>query len=114
MNDLKELLETLLSWLLLPATVYGAGGAFMRAGRTGKSIRQTVFAIVGGIITTNALSPLIDAYSPQPAHKTLYFLAGYGGLALVDRLYRLAAGIAERRIASKFGGGSHVDDEQGE
>ena len=114
MNDFKELLESALAWLFLPATIWGAGGAVIRAVKKEetKNWKNIFFQGIGGIFVANMLMPLVDLYTPPQFHYTLYFLAGWGGLAFVDRLYRLVSGIVERRIAAKFGGDCHVDDDR--
>lgn len=104
MDNITDFFDKVLALMLLPATIYGAGGAFMNAKHNGKSLRQTAIEVVGGAITTNMLAPLIDKYTPLEAHYTLFFFAGWGGLKLVSRLYEAAAQALERRIKRKIGG----------
>jgi hypothetical protein len=104
MERLTSFLGDFLSFLLLPATLFGAGGALVQSGHKGKTVKQTVFAVVGGVIVTSALSPLVIAYVPQEAaHPGLYFLVGWGGLEFVDRVYQAVMGAIERRIQRKIG-----------
>ena len=104
LQSLADLLDKLLYLLLLPATFYGAGGAFLHARRKGKPFRQTLVEVVGGIITVNMLSPLVQDSTPEKWHYTLFFLVGWGGLELMGRLDEVAVGALERRISKKIGG----------
>ncbi|MDR2056148.1 MAG: hypothetical protein LBQ10_09820 [Desulfovibrio sp.] len=103
MERFISFLNDVLSVFLLPATLYGAGGALMHAGRKGKSFRQVLFEVLGGVLTTNALAPLIRNYCPDEAQTTLYFLVGWGGLKCVDRIYEAVVAALERRIQRKLG-----------
>jgi hypothetical protein len=98
-----SLLNDVMAFLLLPATIYGAGGAFMQSARKGKTVKQTLFEVVGGVIITSALSPLVVTYCPTETHPGLYFLVGWGGLKFVDRMYLAVVAALERRIQRKIG-----------
>jgi hypothetical protein len=104
LESIKEFIDGVLALVLLPATLYGAGGAFMSAKRKKEPLRQTVISVIGGIITTNALSPLVQDLSPESWHTTLFFLTGWGGLELVSQLYEVAAGALAKRLGRKIGG----------
>lgn len=103
MDNLRQALDMALAWLLLPATLFGAGGAAICAMRKGKCRRQVVLEGVGGILIANMAGPLITLHAPEQWHYTLYFLVGWGGLEGVGRLYEAAVSGLERRIQSKIG-----------
>lgn len=103
MDSITELFERLLALVLGSATLYGAGGAFMHARRKGKPLRQTVIEVMGGAITTNMLSPIVQEFTPEKWHYTLFFLIGWGGLELVGRLYEATVSAVENRIRRKIG-----------
>ena len=105
MDNLRQAVETLLAWLFLPATVYGAGGAMLRAARTGRSWKQIALETLGGVTVANMVGPLLSVHAPEHWHGTLYFLAGWGGLELVAWGYELAVKIAEVRIQKRLGSG---------
>ncbi|MDL2267192.1 hypothetical protein LJC46_04295 [Desulfovibrio sp. OttesenSCG-928-G15] len=86
----------------------------MHARRKGRPIRQTIVSVFGGVITTNMLSPIVYANSPEAWHYTLFFLVGWGGLELVDRLYESAAQGLERRVNKTMGGSGDVKEDSGE
>ena len=111
MDSLRQALDSLFSWLVLPATIYGAGGAMLRAARTGRSWRQIIFETVGGVTVANMLGPLISKHAPENWHASMYFLAGWGGLELVGWAYELTLRITARRIERRFGDG-HWDGEE--
>lgn len=98
MDSVTEFLDRLLALLLLPATLYGAGGAFMHARRKGKPLRQTVIEVVGGAFTTNMMSDIIVGNAPGAWQPVCFFLVGWGGLELVGRLYEALAQALEKRI----------------
>lgn len=104
MNSFEEIVSKVLTFALLPATVYGAGGAFIQARRNKRPARQTLLEVIGGVITANMLSPLVQDATPEKLHFTLFFLVGWGGLELVSRLYEVAVSALERRIAQKLSG----------
>ncbi|MDL2317185.1 hypothetical protein LJC59_08990 [Desulfovibrio sp. OttesenSCG-928-A18] len=104
MDSLTDIIDRVLAWLLLPATFYGAGGALMHAGRKGRNLRKTLIEIIGGAITANMVCPLVQDYSPEQLHYTLFFLVGWGGLELVGRLYDVFAAALEERVRSKLRG----------
>lgn len=96
--------ESLLAWLLMPATLFGAGGAMIHAVRKGKSPRQTVAEGVSGIIIAHMIYPIITAHTPEIWHYSLYFLTGWGGLELVNRVYEAAVSALEERIRGRVSG----------
>lgn len=98
MQDSLNVLERLLQWLLLPASIYGAGGALLHSARKGKGVMHTIVEALGGVITTNAVCPLIQDATPEKWHYTFFFLAGWGGLELVSRIYEAAVSALEQRI----------------
>lgn len=105
MQDNLTLAERILAFLFLPATLYGAGGAFLHSTRKGRSSLQVVLEAIGGAITTNMLSPLIVKFTPLEIHYTLFFFAGWGGLELVGRMYEAIASAAEKRIHNQINPG---------
>ena len=104
MDNLTELAERLLSWLLLPATLYGAAGAFVRARRMSQPLRKTLIELISGVMMTNAMSPAIESYLTASWHSTAYFLVGFGGVLLAERLYDVAAEALEKRLQKKLDG----------
>ena len=104
MDNLTELAERLLSWLLLPATLYGAAGAFVRSRRAGQPLRKTLLELVCGVLMTNAMAPAIESYLTASWHSTAYFLVGFGGVLLAERLYDVAAEALEKRLKRKLDG----------
>ena len=103
MERFTSFLGDALSFFSLPATIYGAAGAFLRAGRKGKTVTQTLFEVVGGVVVTSALAPLVVAYCPPEAHPGVYFLFGWGGLKFVDRVYLAGVSALARRVQRKMG-----------
>ena len=109
MQDPESLnyLERILQFILLPASLYGAGGALMHSTRKGRSISQALMEVVGGVVTTNMVCPLIQAETPEKWHYTLFFLVGWGGLELVGRLYEAGVCALERYIQRKVNPGDN-------
>ena len=103
MNDFLQGLDGLLTWLLLPTTLFGAGGAIVHAIRKGRNLKQVVFEGGGGVIIVNALGPVITKNAPEQWHYTLYFLVGWGGLEAFGRLYKTALAGAEKRLQDNLG-----------
>lgn len=99
-------LERILTFLLLPATLLGACGAFFSTARKGKPPLHVVIEMVGGAITTNMLSPLIEKYVSVDFYYTLFFFAGYGGLKLADRIYEAFVSAVESRIRKQINPGN--------
>lgn len=95
-------LERILQFALLPASLYGAGGALMHSTRKGRSIGQALMEVVGGVVTANMVCPLIQSETPEKWHYTLFFLVGWGGLELVGRIYEAAVCALERYIHRKI------------
>ena len=106
MNDLKQLLDDALSWLLLPASLYGMGGAILSAARKGKGWKQIALEGTGGVFVANMVGPLVAMHAPEHWHYTLYFLVGWCGLEGVGRLYEAIAAAVERRIQRRIEDGS--------
>ena len=104
MDSITELIDRILTLLLLPATLYGAGGALMHARRKGKPIRQSFVEVIGGAFTAHMLTQVVVSYVPDAWHSVVFFLVGWGGLELVGRLYEAAAKGLENRITKKIGG----------
>ena len=103
MDSITGLIDRILT-LLLPATLYGAGGALMHARRRGKPIRQSFVEVIGGAFTAHMLTPVVVSYVPDVWHSVVFFLVGWGGLELVGRVYEAAAKAIETRITKKIGG----------
>ena len=103
MDTLRQALDAFLSWLLLPATLYGAGGAMLRAARTGRSWKRIGLETLGGIAVANMAGPLLAVHAPGHWHATLYFLAGWGGLELVAWAYDQAVRIIETKLRKRLG-----------
>ena len=112
MDAIRQALDTFLSWLLLPPTLYGAGGAMLRAARTGRSWKQIGLETLGGVVVANMVGPLLSVHAPEHWHGTLYFLAGWGGLELVAWGYELAVKMAEARVHKRIGGGQGWNGEE--
>lgn len=104
MTDLKTTLDSILAWLLLPTTLFGAGGAAIRALRQGKCAKQVLAETIGGVVVSNMLGPVIAKNMPEHWHYTLFFLAGFGGLELVGRIYEAIASGLEQRARNKAAG----------
>ena len=104
MDSIAELIDRILTLLLLPATLYGAGGALMHARRRGKPVRQSFVEVIGGAFTAHMLTPVVVAYVPEVWHSVFFFLVGWGGLELVGRLYEAAAKGLENRVTKKISG----------
>ena len=104
MDSITELIDRILTLLLLPATLYGAGGALMHARRRGKPIRQSFVEVIGGSFTAHMLTPVVVSYVPDVWHSVVFFLVGWGGLELVGRVYEAAAKGLESRITKKVSG----------
>lgn len=98
MQDNPTVLERLLQMLFLPACLYGAGGALLHSARKGRTLPQTAFEVLGGIITANMICPLVQDMTPESWHYTLFFLIGWGGLEVVSRLYEAVVSALENRI----------------
>lgn len=112
MDSIRQALDTMIAWLLLPATLYGAGGAMLRAARTGRSWKQIGLETLGGVIVANMVGPLLSVHAPEHWHGTFYFLAGWGGLELVAWGYELAVKMAEVRLHKKLGQGQTWNGEE--
>ena len=104
MDNLTGFLDRVLGWLLLPATLYGAGGALLRYGRKDKPARQTVAEVFGGALIANVVCPLVQDMTPEKWHFTCFFLVGWGGLELIGRAYEALAQGIESRIRKQVGG----------
>ena len=105
MDTIRQALDSFLVWALLPATLYGAGGAALRSIKAGKKRPGViVFEALAGIIIANMAGPLLAKYAPVHWHATLYFLAGWGGLAAVDYFYSLALRVLTTKIWKDFDG----------
>ena len=104
MDNLTELAERLLSWLLFPTTLYGAAGAFVRSRRAGQPLRKTIIEMVCGVLVTNAMAPAIEHYFTSSLHSTAYFLVGFGGVMLAELLYDVAAEALKKRLKRKLDG----------
>lgn len=98
MQEYLPFFERLLQWASLPACLYGAGGAILHSVRKGRSAAQVLFEALGGVITANMICPLIQEWTPERWHYTLFFLAGWGGLEFVGRCYEAAVSALEHRI----------------
>ena len=106
MDSIADLIDRILALLLLPATLYGAGGALMSARRKGKPMKQTLVEVIGGAFTANMTGNIIVSNVSSDWQSICFFLVGWGGLELVGRLYEAAATALERRIIKNIGGGN--------
>lgn len=103
MDSFSDFVDKVLSWLLLPATGYGACGAFFRCKRNGKSIIQTATEVVGGAVVANVTMPIVAEYAPASTHWTIFFLVGWGGMGLVELAYYVFARGVEVKIRRALG-----------
>lgn len=106
MQDPMPYLDRLLEALLVPASIYGAGGALLHSVRQGRPIWQTLLSVVGGVFTSNMLGPLIREQTPENWHYSLFFLAGWGGLELVAKCYDLGVCALEKYVNRKVDPGN--------
>ena len=104
-ESLRHMLDSVLLWLTSHPSLYGAGGAMLRATRTGRSWKQIVTETLGGVFVANMIGPLLSEHAHAHWHATLYFIAGWGGLELVAWAYDQAVKTAELRLRSRFGNG---------
>ena len=113
MQDHESLnyLERFLQFFLLPASLYGAGGALMHSTRKGRTLGQALIEVVGGVATAYMVCALIQAETPEKWHYTLFFLVGWGGLELVGRLYEAGVCALERYIQRKINPGEETPHE---
>jgi hypothetical protein len=103
MYSMTEIVDSIITLLLLPTTLYGLGGAIVHAHRSGKPLRQSFIVISSGAFTAHMFSPAIIAHVPEAWHAVMFFLAGYGGVELVSRLYEAVVSAVEARIRRKIG-----------
>lgn len=87
MDEVRQFFETVAAWLLMPATLAGGAGGILASVRKGETARRALFNGFSGAVVANVTFPLIVAYFPQPWHDTLLFLAGVGGLKMVNTVY---------------------------
>lgn len=104
MDPFVEWLERTLALLFVPATLYGGCGALMRSRRDKRPLRQVVSEVTGGALTAHMLTPVIVSAIPAEWHAVCFFLAGWGGLELVGRLYEAVAHGVEERLRHKIAG----------
>lgn len=104
MEQFIDWVERMLSLIFVPATFYGGAGAFMRVGRRSRTLGQIVFEVFGGVVTSHMLADSIYAQVPFEYQSICFFLAGWGGLELVGRLYEAVASGLESRVKSKIDG----------
>jgi|GEM_PF-3640411 len=98
MTSLQDLADKLVAFVLLPATIYGAGGGILRAFKSGKRGAQIALEGASGAFVAHMCGPLITAYVPEPWQYPCVFLSGWGGLELVSRAYTLATEWVVARI----------------
>ena len=104
MEQFTDWVERVLSLIFVPATVYGAAGALMRRRRDTRSVRQIVSEVFGGALTAHMLTQVIQHNIPYEWQSVCFFLAGWGGLELVGRLYEAIAQGLENRVRSRIEG----------
>ena len=104
MEQFIDWVERILSLIFVPATLYGGAGAFMRRGRGERSCGQVISEVFGGALTAHMLTPVVYAYIPLEWQSVSLFLAGWGGLELVGRLYEAVAQGLENRIRDRVEG----------
>lgn len=96
-EHISDWIERLLALLFVPATLYGGCGALMRRRKDSRTLRQRISEVGGGALTAHMLTQIIQDMTPEAWHAVCFFLAGWGGLELVGRLYEaIADGVAER------------------
>lgn len=99
-------LERLVAMFFVPATLYGGGGALLRRRKDRRTLGQVLSEVSGGALTAHMLAPIIQKSVSEDWHAVCFFLAGWGGLELVGRLYEAIANGVEDRIRHKIGGRS--------
>ena len=109
-EQFTDLVERMLSLIFVPATIYGASGAFLRVGRGKRSCGQVVFEVFGGAITAHMFSEIINAQVPMQYHSVCFFLVGWGGLEFVGRLYEAVANGLESRVRGSVSGSNKGEE----
>jgi len=87
MEALRQVIDTLCAWLLMPATLVGGAGGLLSSVRAGRCMKRSLFEALCGAVVANVTFPLIVAYFPPAWHFTLFFIAGIGGLKMVMTVY---------------------------
>lgn len=104
MEEFWDWLERVLGVVFVPATVYGGFGALMRRRRDTRALRQIVSEVAGGAVTAHMLTQGIQNNIAEEWQSVCFFLAGWGGLELVGRLYEAIAHGLEERLRNKAAG----------
>ena len=84
----------------------------MRRRKDARTLRQVLSEVLGGALTAHMLAPIIQGAVPEDWHAVCFFLAGWGGLELVGRLYEAIAEGVEDRVRHKIGGQTKDDGSQ--
>lgn len=87
MTELRQFFDAVCAWLLMPATLVGGAGGLLSSARRGESLRRALFNGFAGAVVAHVTFPLVQAYFPEPWHNSLMFLAGLGGLKMVNTVY---------------------------
>ncbi len=87
MDQIKEVIDAAVSWLLMPATLIGGAGGLLSSISHRHGAARCGFNAVCGAVVANIVFPVIARYCPEPWHYTLFFLSGIGGLKMVETVY---------------------------
>lgn len=104
LEQVIDWLERVLAMLFVPATLYGGGGALLRRRKDTRTLGQVLSEVSGGALTAHMLAPIIQKTASEDWHAVCFFLAGWGGLELVGRIYEAVANGVEDRIRHKIAG----------
>ena len=109
MEQFWEWLERLVAVFFVPATLYGGGGALLRCRKDRRTLGQILTEVSGGAFTAHMVAPIIQKGVSEDWHAICVFLAGWGGLELVGRLYEAIARGVEDRIRHRIAGGRDAE-----
>ena len=103
-DSLMDWAERILTLIFVPATLYGGVGALARRRNDSRALRQIISEVCGGAVTAHMLTPAIQNNISADWQSVCFFLAGWGGLELMGRIYEAIAHALEERIRQKITG----------